>query len=52
MRYMESVFSYVATNESLDTSEGIELFGEGVIFEVEKLKADKLKEIIKKIKEA
>ncbi len=49
---MESVFSYVATNESLDPSEGIELSGEGVISEVEKLKADELKEITKKIKEA
>ncbi len=51
-RYMESVFSYVATNEKLDPSEGIELSGEGVILEVEKLQSEEMKEITKKIKEA
>ena len=52
VRYMENVFAYVVSKESLDPSEGIELSGEGVIVEVEKLKAEELKEITKKIKEA
>ncbi len=51
VRYMENVFAYIVSKESLDPSEGIELSGEGVIFEVEKMKAEELKEITKKIKE-
>ncbi len=49
---MGSVFAYVVATDKLDPSEGIELSGEGVITEVEKMKADELKEITKKIKEA
>ncbi len=49
---MDSVFAYVCTQENLDPSEGIELSGQGVIAEVEKLKDDEMKEITRKIKEA
>ncbi len=49
---MDSVFAYVGTQENLDPSEGIELSGQGVIAEVQKLKDDKMKEITRKIKEA
>ncbi len=49
---MDSVFVYVGTQENLDPSEGLELSGEGVITEVEKLKDDEMKEITRQIKEA
>ncbi len=49
---MQSLYSYVVSQEKLDPSEGIELSGEGVIQEVEKMKDDDLKEITRQIKEA
>ncbi len=48
---MENVFSYVVSQEKIDPSEGIELNGDGVIIEVEKLKEEEMKEITKKIQE-
>ncbi len=51
MQYMESVYAYVMSKENLDPSEGIELSGDSVIAEVEKLKVEEMKELTKKIKE-
>ncbi len=47
---MESMYAFVCAESKLDPSEGIELSADGVVLEVEKLKSDESKEIVKQIK--